>query len=53
MSEKENWGMTMNESDDKASFAADNLRKEKTILTEELINLNKEISRLRVIFVNT
>lgn len=53
MSEKENWGMTINESDDKASFAADNLRKEKAVLTEELINLNKEISRLRVIFVNT
>lgn len=39
----------MNTIEDKnISFVAENLRQEKNILTEELINLNKEVARLRV-----
>lgn len=49
MTEKENLNNTMNTFDDRnVSFVAENLRQEKNILTEELINLNKEVARLRV-----
>jgi len=49
MSEKENLGASMNDFEDKgnSSFAISNLRQEKNILTEELVFLNKELSKLR------
>ena len=52
MNEKENLGASLNDMEDKgnSSFAISNLRQEKNILTEELVFLNKELSKLRVCF---
>lgn len=48
---KENMSIAMNESDDyhTKSFAFENIKQEKNVLTEELISLNKELARLRVL----
>ena len=42
--------MSINEHDDhhRKSFAFENIKQEKNVLTEELIALNKEISKLKV-----
>jgi len=49
VTEKENTKGNANQNEDeKLSFAAKNLRNEKDILAQELINLNRELSKLRV-----
>jgi len=50
VSEKENMSISMNDMEDKgnSSIVVGNLRQEKNILTEELIFLNKELSKLKV-----
>ncbi len=49
MSEKENLSISMNDMEDRgnSSIIVGNLRQEKNILTEELIFLNKELSKLK------